>query len=140
MTAVARCCALALLVALARAEAEPEPEMAEFSAEPEPEVAEFARLKSDDAAVLKFKTTNVTVFRVTPITYPGIENMDSGDEGGDVMFGLSQLLLPQLCAIEPSVRCCSYRRRRPQLPPLLLPPRRSRRFCHFCCRSCSCSC
>jgi hypothetical protein len=31
---------------------------------------------------------NFTTYRVTPITYPGVTNMDSGDAAGDVMFGL----------------------------------------------------
>ena len=30
---------------------------------------------------------NFTTYRVTPITYPGVTNMDSGDAAGDVMFG-----------------------------------------------------
>lgn len=35
---------------------------------------------------------------------------DSADAYGDVMFGLSQLLLPQLCAIEPSFLWCQNRK------------------------------
>ena len=30
---------------------------------------------------------NFSTYRVTPITYPGVTNMDSGDAAGDVMFG-----------------------------------------------------
>ena len=40
---------------------------------------------------------NLTIYRVTPINYTGVTNMDTGDAAGDVMFGLNQLLLPQLC-------------------------------------------
>eukprot|EP00041_Stephanoeca_diplocostata_P029443 m.868504 g.868504 ORF g.868504 m.868504 type:complete len:568 (-) comp23563_c0_seq4:558-2261(-) len=58
----------------------------------------------------KYKTVNFTTYRVTPITYTGITNMDSADAYGDVMFGLSQLLLPQLCAIEPSFLWCQNRK------------------------------
>ena len=46
-------------------------------------------------------TKNVTVYRLTPINYTGVTNMDTGDAAGDVMFGLNQLLLPQLCPLEP---------------------------------------
>ena len=35
--------------------------------------------------------------------------MDSGDARGDAYFGLSQLVLPQLCAIEPSFLWCQNR-------------------------------
>ena len=35
--------------------------------------------------------TNVTVYRTTPINYTGVANMDTGDSGGDAMFGLNQL-------------------------------------------------
>jgi hypothetical protein len=52
---------------------------------------------------------NVTVYRTTPINYTGLTNMDSGDARGDVMFGMSQLLLPQLCAVEPSFLWCQNR-------------------------------
>lgn len=36
--------------------------------------------------------------------------MDSGDARGDAYFGLSQLVLPQLCAIEPSFLWCQNRK------------------------------
>lgn len=35
---------------------------------------------------------NFSTYRVTPITYPGVTNMDSGDAAGDVMFGPWYLL------------------------------------------------
>lgn len=35
--------------------------------------------------------------------------MDSGDARGDAYFGLSQLVLPQLCALEPSFLWCANR-------------------------------
>ena len=52
---------------------------------------------------------NHTVYRVTPINYTGITNMDSGDAKGDVMFGLSQLLLPVLCPSAPDFTWCANR-------------------------------
>lgn len=30
---------------------------------------------------------NVTVYRVSPLTYPGLHNMDTGDPAGDIGFG-----------------------------------------------------
>lgn len=53
---------------------------------------------------------NFSTYRVTPITYPGVTNMDSGDAAGDVMFGLEQLLLPQLCLTDPSFLWCENRK------------------------------
>ena len=57
---------------------------------------------------------DVTVYRLAPLTgnadVTGLTNVDSGDAGGDALFGLSQLLLPQLCAVEPSVLWCQNRR------------------------------
>ena len=41
--------------------------------------------------------------------YTGLTNMDSGDARGDAYFGLSQLVLPQLCALEPSFLWCANR-------------------------------
>eukprot|EP00656_Telonema_subtile_P048366 TRINITY_DN5749_c0_g1_i1.p1 TRINITY_DN5749_c0_g1~~TRINITY_DN5749_c0_g1_i1.p1 ORF type:complete len:267 (-),score=47.51 TRINITY_DN5749_c0_g1_i1:157-957(-) len=54
-------------------------------------------------------TTNITIYRLTPINYTGVTNMDTGDAAGDVMFGLNQLLLPQLCPQEPSFVWCANR-------------------------------
>ena len=31
---------------------------------------------------------NVSLYRVSPLTYPGVMNMDTGDPGGDIGFGL----------------------------------------------------
>jgi hypothetical protein len=54
--------------------------------------------------------TDVTTYRLAPKTgnadRTGLTNVDSGDAGGDALFGLSNLLLPQLCAIEPSFLWC----------------------------------
>ena len=30
---------------------------------------------------------NITVYRVSPLTYPGLLNMDTGDPSGDIGFG-----------------------------------------------------
>ena len=35
--------------------------------------------------------------------------MDTGDAAGDVMFGLNQMLLPQLCPMEPDFTWCANR-------------------------------
>jgi hypothetical protein len=51
--------------------------------------------------------TNITVYRTTPINYTGITNMDSGDAAGDVLFGLTQLLLPVLCPQNPDFTWCA---------------------------------
>jgi len=63
-------------------------------------------LRGYDGAV---PASNFTTYRVTPITYPSLANMDSGDAAGDVFFGMSQLLLPQLCATDPSFLWCQNR-------------------------------
>lgn len=42
-------------------------------------------------------TTELTVYRVTPIDVEGCADMDTADAAGDVYFGLSQLLLPYAC-------------------------------------------
>jgi len=64
-------------------------------------------------AAAGFATTDVTVYRVWPKTGDadvfGLTNVDSGDAGGDALFGISQLLLPQLCAVEPSFLWCENR-------------------------------
>ena len=53
---------------------------------------------------------NVTTYRLTPINYTGLTNMDSGNAAGDAMFGLSQMLLPQLCLVDPGMLWCGNRR------------------------------
>eukprot|EP01060_Flectonema_neradi_P035187 TRINITY_DN63_c0_g1_i7.p1 TRINITY_DN63_c0_g1~~TRINITY_DN63_c0_g1_i7.p1 ORF type:complete len:531 (+),score=123.33 TRINITY_DN63_c0_g1_i7:59-1594(+) len=53
-------------------------------------------------------TSNV-VYRVTPINYTGLVNMDSSDAAGDVMFGLNQLLLPFMCPLKPDFLWCQNR-------------------------------
>ena len=57
--------------------------------------------------------TDVTTYRLWPKngnadTF-GLTNVDSGNAAGDTLFGLSNLLLPQLCAIEPSFLWCQNR-------------------------------
>ena len=32
-----------------------------------------------------------------PLAYPGLMNMDTGDPGGDIGFGLWELLMPMQC-------------------------------------------
>eukprot|EP00239_Pterosperma_sp_CCMP1384_P009325 CAMPEP_0197860926 /NCGR_PEP_ID=MMETSP1438-20131217/36626_1 /TAXON_ID=1461541 /ORGANISM="Pterosperma sp., Strain CCMP1384" /LENGTH=485 /DNA_ID=CAMNT_0043477941 /DNA_START=92 /DNA_END=1549 /DNA_ORIENTATION=+ len=44
------------------------------------------------------KTVNVTVYRITPLNYTGMTNMDTGDAAGDAFFGLYELTFPILCA------------------------------------------
>jgi hypothetical protein len=51
-----------------------------------------------DAAGAWSNSTNITVYRITPVTMPGVANMDSADAAGDIAFGLSQLLLPFICS------------------------------------------
>ena len=53
-------------------------------------------------------TSNV-VYRVTPVNYTGLVNMDSSDPAGDVMFGLNQLLLPFMCPLDPDFLWCQNR-------------------------------
>merc|ERR1712086_53358 len=52
---------------------------------------------------------NISIYRLTPINYTGVTNMDTGDAAGDVMFGLNQMLLPQLCPMEPDFTWCANR-------------------------------
>ena len=40
---------------------------------------------------------NTTVYRVSPLTYPGLHNMDTGDPSGDIGFGMWELLMPMDC-------------------------------------------
>jgi hypothetical protein len=40
---------------------------------------------------------NLTVYRVSPLAYPGLVNMDTGDAAGDIGFGLWELLMPMEC-------------------------------------------
>ena len=54
--------------------------------------------------------TNITIYRLTPMNYTGVTNMDTGDAAGDVMFGLNQLLLPQLCPQDPDFTWCANRK------------------------------
>ena len=53
-------------------------------------------------------TSNV-VYRVTPVNYTGLVNMDSSNAAGDVMFGLNQLLLPFMCPLKPDFLWCQNR-------------------------------
>jgi hypothetical protein len=50
--------------------------------------------------------TDVITYRLWPKTgkgaATGLTNVDSGDAKGDTLFGLSNLLLPQLCAVKPT--------------------------------------
>ena len=50
-----------------------------------------------EAAIPRQNWVNLTLYRVTPLGYSGLTNMDSGNAAGDVYFGISQLLLPQMC-------------------------------------------
>ena len=40
---------------------------------------------------------NITVYRVSPLTYPGLDNMDTGDPSGDVGFGMWEIMMPMDC-------------------------------------------
>ena len=46
------------------------------------------------AAAAAPKTTNLTVYRVTPHNYSGLANMNSGDAAGDAYFALYELTFP----------------------------------------------
>eukprot|EP00040_Diaphanoeca_grandis_P040022 m.260964 g.260964 ORF g.260964 m.260964 type:complete len:572 (+) comp40978_c0_seq1:110-1825(+) len=61
------------------------------------------------SASIHIPTINFTTYRVTPIQDTGMTNMDTGDQYGDVYFGLAQMLLPQLCVEEPSFLWCENR-------------------------------
>ena len=50
------------------------------------------------------------VYRVTPINYTGLVNMDSSDPAGDVLFGIMQLELPFLCPHMPDMLWCANRK------------------------------
>ena len=52
----------------------------------------------------------LTVYRITPIQDEGVMNMDTADAAGDVYFGLSQLLLPYLCANGDNMLWCANRK------------------------------
>jgi hypothetical protein len=56
---------------------------------------------------------DVTTYRLWPKTGKadtiGLTNVDSGNAPGDALFGLSNLLLPQLCAIDPGFLWCENR-------------------------------
>ena len=49
----------------------------------------------------------LTIYRLTPSNYTGITNMDTADAHGDVMFGLAQLTLPQICPRNPDFTWCA---------------------------------
>eukprot|EP00658_Telonema_sp_P-2_P061336 TRINITY_DN50042_c0_g1_i1.p1 TRINITY_DN50042_c0_g1~~TRINITY_DN50042_c0_g1_i1.p1 ORF type:complete len:396 (-),score=75.78 TRINITY_DN50042_c0_g1_i1:425-1612(-) len=53
--------------------------------------------------------TNITIYRLTPMNYTGVTNMDTGDAAGDTMFGMNQLTLPQLCPSTPDFTWCANR-------------------------------
>lgn len=40
---------------------------------------------------------NLTVYRVSPLTYPGLLDMDTGDPAGDIGFGMWELMMPMDC-------------------------------------------
>ena len=42
--------------------------------------------------------TRIKMYRITPIHDVGVRDMNTADAPGDVYFGVSQLLLPYLCA------------------------------------------
>ena len=44
---------------------------------------------------------NLTVYRVSPLAYPGLLDMDTGDPAGDIGFGLWELLMPMQCRPRP---------------------------------------
>lgn len=58
--------------------------------------------------------SDVTTYRLSPkdgkASVMGLTNVDSGDAGGDTLFGLSNLLLPQVRRICISARCVSLER------------------------------
>jgi len=42
-------------------------------------------------------SVNLTLYRITPRNYTGIQNLDTGDAAGDAFFGLFELGFPLLC-------------------------------------------
>jgi|EP01047_Picozoa_sp_COSAG01_P066203 hypothetical protein len=52
----------------------------------------------------------LTAYRITPIEDEGVMNMNTADAAGDVYFGLSQLLLPYLCANGDNMLWCANRK------------------------------
>ena len=44
---------------------------------------------------------NLTLYRVSPLAYPGLIDMDTGDPAGDIGFGLWELLMPMQCRPRP---------------------------------------
>eukprot|EP01052_Picozoa_sp_SAG31_P062861 SAG31_NODE_21821_length_540_cov_0.702948_1_plen_123_part_10 len=44
---------------------------------------------------------NLTVYRVSPLAYPGLIDMDTGDPPGDIGFGLWELVMPMQCRPRP---------------------------------------
>lgn len=55
-------------------------------------------LATAGATVPASTTQKLTVYRITPRNYSGVTNMDTGDSGGDVFFGLYELSFPLLCS------------------------------------------
>jgi hypothetical protein len=49
------------------------------------------------AAALPTPTVNLSLYRISPLTYPGVMNMDTGDPGGDIGFGLWEIAMPMGC-------------------------------------------
>lgn len=49
------------------------------------------------AAASPTANINLTLYRVSPIAYPGLMDMDTGDPAGDIGFGLWELLMPMQC-------------------------------------------
>eukprot|EP01047_Picozoa_sp_COSAG01_P098358 COSAG01_NODE_28553_length_658_cov_1.295170_1_plen_183_part_10 len=62
------------------------------------------------AVVAGAATRQFTAYRITPIQDEGVTNMDTADGPGDVYFGLSQLLLPYLCANGDNFLWCANRK------------------------------
>ena len=51
---------------------------------------------------------NLTLYRVSPLDYPGLTDMDTGDPAGDIGFGLWELLMPMQCRPTPGSSHHSY--------------------------------
>jgi hypothetical protein len=48
----------------------------------------------------------LTTYRITPLNYTGLTDMDSGDAAGDAFFGLFELVFPILCRDDPTFLDC----------------------------------
>ena len=55
---------------------------------------------SDAPELLVPSLTNITVYRATPLRYPGLADKNSGDAAGDLKFGLWELMMPMECRME----------------------------------------